>query len=112
MAEQPWTAEAPLAAPTPTPELDGLEVVRAEGALDGAATLGDAADRLVRLAAELRQRETEGWQLTGPVEDDYGYMRQGQPAPAPPPSPGTLPPPSAVLADPPPTATAEPTATV
>lgn len=56
------------------PDNDG--VVRAKWTMDGARTLSEAAARLERQAADLRQMEEDGWQLTGPVEDDYGFIRR------------------------------------
>lgn len=54
------------------------EVVRAKWAMDGAATLSEAADQLRGFASYLEKLESEGWQLTHPVEDDYGFIRQAE----------------------------------
>ena len=55
---------------------DGTEVVRAKWAMDGATTLGEAAAMLRAMAADLEAREADGWRLTGPIQDDYGFVRR------------------------------------
>jgi hypothetical protein len=49
-------------------------IVRAKWIMDGATTLSEAATRIEGFAAWLRELEAQGWQLSGPVEDDYGYL--------------------------------------
>lgn len=53
---------------------DPSEVIRAKWVMDGATTLSEAAEKLEAFATTLRQIEKDGWQLTGPVEDDYGFI--------------------------------------
>lgn len=55
-------------------------IVRAKGAIDGATTLEDAARDLEVHARALRAMAADGWELTGPVRDDYGWVRRAQPA--------------------------------
>ena len=50
--------------------------VRAKWSMDGASTLTEAAQKLRSLAEGLLQMEREGWQLTEPVADDYGFIRK------------------------------------
>lgn len=57
-------------------EDDGDDVIRAKWVMDGARTLSEAARKLEAFAVELRELEESGWQLAGPVEDDYGVIRQ------------------------------------
>ncbi|WP_043498366.1 hypothetical protein [Georgenia sp. SUBG003] len=52
------------------------DVVRARWVMDGARTLSQAARKLEAFAQELRELEESGWQLTGPVENDHGIIRQ------------------------------------
>ena len=35
-----------------------------------------SSEKLRELAAYLAGLEADGWQLVGPVEDDYGFIRQ------------------------------------
>lgn len=79
--DPPATRAAPLppAAVPPAPGTGGAddtETVRARGAMDGAATLGEAAAMLRAAAADLEVWEAEGWQLAGPVRDDHGVVRR------------------------------------
>jgi hypothetical protein len=50
------------------------EIIRAKWQMDGATTLSEAAEKLRAFADELIQMEKDGWQLTQPVEDDYGII--------------------------------------
>ena len=52
----------------------GDAVIDSIYAMDGSATLSEAADKLEELATNLRELEELGWQLTGPVEDEFGYV--------------------------------------
>ena len=52
------------------------EIVSPKGVMDGAASLSEAADMLVGAAAVLRAMERAGWQLTGPIKDDYGLIER------------------------------------
>lgn len=49
-------------------------VVRAKWSMEGAKTLGEAAQMLRQRALDLEGLENDGWQLKGPVEDDYGFI--------------------------------------
>lgn len=57
-------------------ETEPADSIRAKWAMDGATTLSEAAGKLRELAHQLELLEQEGWQLTGPVEDDYGFIRR------------------------------------
>ena len=57
-------------------ETDGEESIRAKWLMDGATTLTEAAQQLRAYADDLLQLEKQGWQLIGPVEDDYGWISQ------------------------------------
>lgn len=50
------------------------ETIRAKWTMDGATTLSEAAAKLRAYADELEQRERDGWQLDGPIEDDWGTL--------------------------------------
>jgi hypothetical protein len=50
------------------------EIIRAKWTMDGARTLNAAADQLRAEAERLEALEREGWQLTAPVKDDYGFI--------------------------------------
>ena len=57
-------------------DADGDDVIRARWVMDGARTLSQAARKLEVFAQELRELEESGWQLTAPIEDDHGSIRQ------------------------------------
>lgn len=57
-------------------DLEDSKIVRAKWAMDDATTLSEAAAKVEAFAAYLRDLESEGWQLIGPVEDDYGFIKQ------------------------------------
>ena len=42
--------------------------------MDGATTLAEAAAKLRAFADELDTLAVEGWQLSGAIEDDYGFL--------------------------------------
>jgi hypothetical protein len=64
-------------APAPEPDDDWQpEIIRAKWKIDGAATLSQAAAMLRKFADHLVKIEAEGWQLTQPVADDYGFIEQ------------------------------------
>jgi hypothetical protein len=44
--------------------------------MDGAATLSEAAGKLRACADDLEKMESEGWQLTGEIADDYGHIEK------------------------------------
>jgi hypothetical protein len=51
-------------------------IIRAKWTIDGAATLEEAAAKSEEFAASLRRLAAEGWELTGPVTGDYGFLAQ------------------------------------
>lgn len=53
-------------------------VIRAKWSIDGATSLEDAAVKAGGFAAYLRGLAAEGYELTGPVDDDYGFARKGE----------------------------------
>lgn len=59
---------------------DSTLVIRAKWSIDGAASLEDAAVMAEGFAAYLRELAREGYELTGPVDDDYEFARKGEPA--------------------------------
>lgn len=50
--------------------------IRAKWSMDVAATLTEAAELLRGHADYLLAMERDGWQLTEPVRDDYGFIRR------------------------------------
>ena len=56
-------------------EDENNDIIRAKWVMDGATTLAEAADRLEGFAKYLRELEVDGKQLTGPVENDYGFYK-------------------------------------
>lgn len=52
------------------------EIIRAKWAMDGAATLQEAAQKLRDQSAYLLELSEQGWELTQPVEDDYGFIEK------------------------------------
>lgn len=52
-------------------------IVRAKWTIDGAKTLEEAAQKSEAFATELRRLAKDGWELTAPVSDDYGFCEKG-----------------------------------
>lgn len=52
------------------------EIIRAKWSMDGATTLTEAASQLRSYAEALERLAADGWELTRPVEDDYGFIKQ------------------------------------
>ena len=48
--------------------------IRAKWCIDGCATLEECARVLEMFANNLRQMESDGWQLLQPIQDDYGFV--------------------------------------
>lgn len=48
-------------------------VIRAKWSMDGATTLAEAAEKLRAFAGELDGMAAKGYELTRPVDDDYGF---------------------------------------
>ena len=57
-------------------EVDGwpVETIRAKWTMDGATTLAEAAVKLRQYADYLERLSGDGWELTQPVDDDYGWI--------------------------------------
>ena len=53
-------------------EPDGI--IRAKWCIDGAETLSEAATMLRDFAKYLETLESQGWQLQGLIDDDYGFI--------------------------------------
>ena len=51
------------------------EIIRAKGIIDGAATLTEAAEQAHRFARSLESLAAQGYELSQPIYDDYGFMR-------------------------------------
>lgn len=51
-------------------------VLRGKWCIDGCGSLQEVIDKLRRDAAGYEALRDDGWELTGPVEDDYGFMRR------------------------------------
>ena len=49
-------------------------VIRAKWTMDGAKTIEEAARKMEIYAEWLRNLKAKGWELEGPVEDDYGNL--------------------------------------
>jgi hypothetical protein len=54
--------------------------IRAKWSMDGATSLKEAAAHLRAFADQLDSLEADGWQLTSPVDDDWGFIRKGRAA--------------------------------
>lgn len=50
------------------------DTIRAKWSMDGASTLDEAAAKLEGYAASLRAMAADGWELTGTIDDDYGFI--------------------------------------
>lgn len=62
--------------------LDGCDIIRAKWTIDGCSTLLEVAERFAALAEHYRAMHADGWRLTDPVADDYGYIKQHSTGPA------------------------------
>lgn len=51
-------------------------IIRAKWTMDGAKTLEEAARKMESYVEWLRNLKAEGWELEGPVEDDYGFLKR------------------------------------
>lgn len=51
-------------------------IIRAKWCMDGAKTLEEAALKVRAFADHLDSLRAEGWELTSPVDDDYGFIRK------------------------------------
>jgi hypothetical protein len=51
----------------------GDDCVRAKGVMDDATTLAEAAEKVRAFADELQRLHDEGYVLSEPVSDDYGF---------------------------------------
>ena len=60
----------------------GSLTIRGRWSMDGATTLTEAAQKLRDLAHELEHLRSSGFELSGPVEGDYGIVRPGGAPPA------------------------------
>ena len=52
------------------------DIIRAKWIFDNAETLDQVIERLQAEIEHIRQLKAAGWELTGPVEDDYGHIRK------------------------------------
>ena len=52
------------------------EVIRAKGILDGATTLEEAITMVQEFAVQLEKLKQDGYELTEPIEDDYGFVEK------------------------------------
>jgi hypothetical protein len=57
-------------------EDEDVEIIRAKWILDGCATIADIIERLKAEIEHYTKLKEEGWELTQPVEDDYGYIKK------------------------------------
>lgn len=55
------------------PKQETEETIRAKWLMDDATTLAEAAAKLRAEADRLERMHKEGWTLTAPVEDDWGF---------------------------------------
>jgi len=51
----------------------GEVIIRAKWTIDGAATLAEAAQKAREFAEYLLDLDVQGYALSGPVDDDYGF---------------------------------------
>lgn len=57
--------------------MDEEIIIRAKWVMDDARTLAQAREKLLDYAGYLRSLEMEGYELTQPVADDYGFVTKG-----------------------------------
>lgn len=58
-------------------------IIRSKWQCDGSATIDEAIEKLHAYIDYLKALKADGYELTGPVEDDYGFLRK-TPLPKPP----------------------------
>ena len=56
------------------PELNSI--IRAKWCIDGCSSLASVAERLREVADGYERMAADGWELTGRVDDDYGFVRR------------------------------------
>jgi hypothetical protein len=56
-----------------------MESIRATWSMDGATTLVEAAAKLREYADYLEELKRDGWELTKPVDDDWGFIENVDP---------------------------------
>jgi hypothetical protein len=54
------------------------EIIRGKWILDGAASIQNAIELIDSFKAYLETLRDEGYELTHPIEDDYGYLRKNE----------------------------------
>ena len=57
-------------------EEEDEEMIRAKWMLDGCCTLDEVVQALRSKIREVEEARRQGWELTGRIEDDYGFMRK------------------------------------
>ena len=62
-------------------------IIRSKWALDGCATLDEVIARLGNVVAYYEKLKEDGWELTAPIDDDYGFIKKKEPVPGPVPGP-------------------------
>ena len=55
-------------------EIDDAECIRGKWMLDGCETLDEVIETLGALQASFKKLKAEGYELNGPIEDDYGFI--------------------------------------
>lgn len=50
--------------------------IRCKWQMDGATTLDEAIELMYNFIDYLKHLKNEGWELTSPVEDDYGFIQK------------------------------------
>ena len=71
--------EATLDVPTDeevTEEEDETEIIRAKWVMDDARTLDEAIEKLQQFVEHILALKAEGYELVGPIQDDYGFIRK------------------------------------
>ena len=51
-------------------------IIRSKWQMDQAATIDEAIEKLHGFIEYLKALKADGYELTGPVEDDYGFLRK------------------------------------
>lgn len=55
---------------------ENSSIIRAKWIFDGAETLDDVIECLKQEIEHIKKLKEEGWELTQPVNDDYGFIKQ------------------------------------
>ena len=57
---------------------ENSSIIRAKWSIDGAKTLDEVIEKLHNFIGHIEDLKRDGWELTGQIDDDYGFIRKRQ----------------------------------